>query len=100
MLVGLPLGLIYLRKIDFTVFVLLKVWAVLTSGPLAPVTVAFQTDCLPSGPDGLPKGKDLTRDTLIFGWSGTLSGIIVPLVGGAIFNIGWSKQLTYHYMFI
>jgi hypothetical protein len=62
--------------------------------------VAFQADCLPSGPDGLPK-EDPTRDTLIFGWSGTLSGIIVPLVGGAILNIGWRKQLMYHYiMFI
>jgi hypothetical protein len=97
-LVGIPLGLIYLRKIDFTVVILLKVWLSLTDGLIKPANVAFQADCLPAGPDGLP--KDPTRDTLLFGWSSTLSGIVMPLAGGAVFNVGWSKQLTYHYMFI
>ena len=47
--------------------------------------VAFAADVLPTGPDGRP--KDPTRDTLVFGWSGTITGIVVPLAGGAIFNM-------------
>jgi MFS family permease len=90
--VALPLGIIYLYRIDFTVVILLNVYGGVIGGLLAPTNIAFQADCLPAGPDGLP--KDPTRDTLIYGWSGTLTGIVIPLIGGMVFNMGWSRRQT------
>jgi hypothetical protein len=47
--------MVYLFRIDFTVVILLNVWASLSGGLLSPISQAFSADCLPVGPDGRPR---------------------------------------------
>jgi hypothetical protein len=95
--VGTPLSLVYLFPVPFTAVILISVYSNIVGSLEGPASRAFDADCLPRDKHGKP--TDPSRDTALNAWRGVLPGLVMPTLGGLIFNYV-DHYLVYKLMFV